>query len=99
MRDVTRKIIQVANEAVTEDELHSDMIVVWGQYIAHDLAFTPQSISRPSFLGEVVDCQLACKNQNPCFPIQVPFKHYFEKRNYFYFIGETVYLDAQEITD
>ncbi|XP_053142008.1 thyroid peroxidase [Hemicordylus capensis] len=70
VREVTRNIIESSNEAVTDDKLHSDILVVWGQYIAHDLAFTPQSVNRPSFLGEI-DCQLTCENQNPCFPIQV----------------------------
>ncbi|XP_062981549.1 thyroid peroxidase [Elgaria multicarinata webbii] len=70
VREVTRNIIEVPNEAVTEDELHSDIIIVWGQYIDHDLAFTPQSVNRLSFLGEV-DCQLTCENRNLCFPIQI----------------------------
>ncbi|XP_060128253.1 thyroid peroxidase [Zootoca vivipara] len=70
VREVTRNIIEVSNEAVTEDERHSDMITVWGQYISHDLAFTPQSVNRPSSLEEA-DCQLTCENRSPCFPIQV----------------------------
>ncbi|KAJ7341754.1 hypothetical protein JRQ81_006605 [Phrynocephalus forsythii] len=70
VRDVTRKIIEVSNEAVTEDNLYSDMITAWGQYIDHDLAFTPQSINQPNSPG-AADCQLTCENQNPCFPIQV----------------------------
>ncbi|KAF7247613.1 Thyroid peroxidase [Varanus komodoensis] len=53
VREVTRKIIEVSNEDVTEDELHSEIIIVWGQYIDHDLAFTPQSGNRLSFQGEV----------------------------------------------
>uniref|UniRef100_A0A8D2IIV4 Thyroid peroxidase n=1 Tax=Varanus komodoensis TaxID=61221 RepID=A0A8D2IIV4_VARKO len=69
VREVTRKIIEVSNEDVTEDELHSEIIIVWGQYIDHDLAFTPQSGNRLSFQGEV-NCQLTCENQDPCFPIQ-----------------------------
>ncbi|XP_060628173.2 thyroid peroxidase [Anolis sagrei] len=70
VREVTRTIIEVSNEAVTEDEQYSDMITVWGQYIDHDLAFTPQSINRPPILGEA-DCSMTCENRNPCFPIQV----------------------------
>ncbi|XP_060118309.1 thyroid peroxidase [Heteronotia binoei] len=73
VREVTRKIIEASNEAVTEDELHSDIFTVWGQYIDHDLSFTPQSTNQPSLLGEV-DCQKTCENQNPCFPIQLPSK-------------------------
>ncbi|XP_077165967.1 thyroid peroxidase [Paroedura picta] len=70
VREVTRKIIEASNEAVTEDELHSDIFIAWGQYIDHDLVFTPQSTNQPSLVGEV-DCRKTCENQSPCFPIQV----------------------------
>ncbi|KAM3856392.1 thyroid peroxidase [Vipera latastei] len=70
VREVTRKVIEASNEAVTEDKLYSDLIMVWGQYIAHDFAFTPQ---RLSFQG-APNCQMTCANQNPCFPIQI-FPH------------------------
>uniref|UniRef100_A0A8C4JPC1 Thyroid peroxidase n=1 Tax=Dromaius novaehollandiae TaxID=8790 RepID=A0A8C4JPC1_DRONO len=70
VREVTRKIIHASNEAVTEDNLYSDIIMAWGQYIDHDIAFTPQSTSRTTFLTGV-ECQRTCENQNPCFPIQI----------------------------
>ncbi|KFU90810.1 Thyroid peroxidase [Chaetura pelagica] len=70
VREVTRKIIHASNEAVTEDNLYSDIIMVWGQYIDHDIAFTPQSTSRTTFLNRV-ECQMSCEKQNPCFPIKV----------------------------
>ncbi|XP_048364599.1 thyroid peroxidase isoform X1 [Sphaerodactylus townsendi] len=70
VHEVTRKIIEASNEAVTEDELHTDIFIVWGQYIDHDLAFTPQSTNQRSLPGEV-DCEKTCENQNSCFPIQV----------------------------
>ncbi|XP_021248220.1 thyroid peroxidase isoform X1 [Numida meleagris] len=70
VREVTRKIIHASNEAVTEDNLYSDIIMVWGQYIDHDISFTPQSISRTSFLTGM-DCQMTCEKQNPCFPIKI----------------------------
>ncbi|XP_045404914.1 thyroid peroxidase isoform X1 [Lemur catta] len=71
VREVTRQVIQAPNEAVTEDDRYSDLLTAWGQYIDHDVAFTPQSSSRATFWGGV-DCQLTCENQNPCFPIQLP---------------------------
>ncbi|KAM9201478.1 thyroid peroxidase [Dugong dugon] len=75
VREVTRQVIQVSNEAVTEDDQYSDLLMVWGQYIDHDIAFTPQSTSKAAFWGGI-DCQLTCENQNPCFPIQqVPFNN------------------------
>lgn len=70
VREVTRHLIQVSNEAVTEDDQYSDFLTVWGQYIDHDIALTPQSTSTTAFWGGG-DCQLTCENQNPCFPIQV----------------------------
>ncbi|XP_004709888.1 thyroid peroxidase [Echinops telfairi] len=73
VREVTRQIIQVSNEAVTEDGQYSDLLMVWGQYIDHDIAFTPQSTSKAAFWGGI-DCQLTCVNQNPCFPIQLPLQ-------------------------
>nr|AIY27455.1 thyroid peroxidase [Fukomys anselli] len=65
VREVTRQVIQVPNEAVTEDTQYSDFLTAWGQYIDHDMALTPQSTA-------AADCQLSCKNQSPCFPIQLP---------------------------
>ncbi|XP_064304710.1 thyroid peroxidase isoform X2 [Phalacrocorax carbo] len=70
VREVTKKIIHASNEAVTEDNLYSDIIMVWGQYIDHDIAFTPQSTSRTAFLTGT-ECQMTCEKQNPCFPIKV----------------------------
>ncbi|XP_012666046.1 thyroid peroxidase isoform X3 [Otolemur garnettii] len=70
VREVTREVIQVSNEAVTEDDQYSDLLTVWGQYIAHDLALTPQSTSRAAF-GGGADCLLTCENRSPCFPIQI----------------------------
>ncbi|XP_004868411.3 thyroid peroxidase isoform X1 [Heterocephalus glaber] len=65
VREVTQKVIQVPNEAVTEDAQYSDFLTVWGQYIGHDMALTPQSTAG-------ADCQLTCENRSPCFPIQLP---------------------------
>lgn len=70
VREVTRQVIQVSNEAVTEDDQYSDLLTAWGQYIDHDIAFTPQSTSRAAFRGGA-DCQLTCETRSPCFPIQV----------------------------
>ena len=72
VREVTRRILHASNEAVTDDDLYSDLLTAWGQYIDHDIAFTPQSTG-PSAPGMGADCQLTCKPQSPCFPIQVGF--------------------------
>lgn len=75
VREVTTQVIEVPNQAVTDDEHYSDLLTVWGQYISHDIAFTPQSTSKAPF-GGGADCQLTCENQNPCFPVQVGFSHF-----------------------
>lgn len=80
VREVTRHVIQVSNEVVTDDDRYSDLLMAWGQYIDHDIAFTPQSTSKAAF-GGGADCQVTCENQNPCFPIQVSFR----KRFYVYY--------------
>ncbi|KAK1333318.1 hypothetical protein QTO34_006859 [Cnephaeus nilssonii] len=70
VREVTRQVLQVANEVVREDGQYSDLLTAWGQYIAHDMAFTPQDISQAALGGGA--CQPACENRSPCFPIQLP---------------------------
>ncbi|KAB0405651.1 hypothetical protein E2I00_011902 [Balaenoptera physalus] len=70
VREVSRQVIHVSNEAVTEDGQYSDLLMAWGQYIDHDMAFTPQSASLAAF-GGGADCQQTCENRSPCFPIQV----------------------------
>ncbi|XP_078256164.1 thyroid peroxidase [Rhinoraja longicauda] len=72
VREVTNKILRMANKTkLAEDSLYSHILVEWGQYIDHDFAFTPQSVSQTAFHGGV-DCKNMCQNLNPCFPIKVP---------------------------
>uniref|UniRef100_A0A8B9XZR1 Thyroid peroxidase n=1 Tax=Bos mutus grunniens TaxID=30521 RepID=A0A8B9XZR1_BOSMU len=71
VREVTRRIIHASNEAVTGDDRYSDLLTAWGQYIDHDIAFTPQSAA-PSAPWVGADCQLTCEPRSPCFPIQLP---------------------------
>lgn len=70
VRDVTKQVIQVSNEAVTEDDQYSDFLTVWGQYIDHDMALTPQSTSPAASWGGA-NCLQTCEIRGPCFPIQV----------------------------
>ncbi|XP_069870768.1 thyroid peroxidase [Dipodomys merriami] len=64
VREVSRLVIRASNSAVREDDQYSDFLTAWGQYIAHDVALTPQSAG-----GE--DCGRTCENRSPCFPIQL----------------------------
>ncbi|XP_077395637.1 thyroid peroxidase [Festucalex cinctus] len=61
-KEVSKKIMESSIKC--EDDAYSHMLVEWGQYIDHDITFTPQSPGKP---GD--DC-LNCQNVNPCFPIQ-----------------------------
>ncbi|KAM8953226.1 thyroid peroxidase [Pelodytes ibericus] len=70
VREVTKKIIHASNNAFKEDDLYSHIIIEWGQYMDHDIAFTPQSLGKASTSLEV-DCKSTCENQNPCYPIKV----------------------------
>ena len=48
----------------SKDQAYSMLLVEWGQYLIHDIAFTPQSTG-------LWDCLSTCENLHPCFPIQV----------------------------
>ncbi|XP_037382809.1 LOW QUALITY PROTEIN: thyroid peroxidase [Talpa occidentalis] len=71
VRRVSRELVQVPNEAVTEDGQYADLLTAWGQYISHDVAFTPQSASAAAF-GGGPGCRRTCAHRSPCFPIQLP---------------------------
>lgn len=46
-----------------DDDIYSHMLVEWGQYIDHDISFTPQT--------SATECLTTCRNVHLCFPIQV----------------------------
>uniref|UniRef100_H2Z0Z3 EGF-like calcium-binding domain-containing protein n=1 Tax=Ciona savignyi TaxID=51511 RepID=H2Z0Z3_CIOSA len=71
VRQVSNEIMNTSNTDVTGDSTYSHMLVVWGQYIDHDIDFTPQSLSTSTFQG-LTDCSKTCINESPCYPIQVP---------------------------
>ncbi|XP_055027423.2 thyroid peroxidase [Misgurnus anguillicaudatus] len=70
VRDVSEKLMHSSNVPVLEDNLYSQMLVDWGQYIDHDISFTPQSSSQMAFT-DGLNCLHTCRNANPCFPIQI----------------------------
>jgi hypothetical protein len=47
------------------------MFMQWGQFIDHDLDFTPEPAARASFLTGL-NCETSCLQQPPCFPLKVP---------------------------
>ncbi|XP_044231397.1 thyroid peroxidase [Thunnus albacares] len=66
-REVSKKILRSSFKH--EDDAYSQLLVEWGQYIDHDITFTPQSTANTAFwTGE--DCLNTCENVHPCFPIE-----------------------------
>lgn len=67
VRQVSKEILRSCSKP--NDNSFSQMLVEWGQYIDHDITFTPQSTgSAMSMSG--VDCLNTCENVHPCFPIK-----------------------------
>ncbi|XP_070403291.1 thyroid peroxidase isoform X1 [Nothobranchius furzeri] len=66
-RRVSREII--SSSCKRADEEYTQLLVDWGQYIDHDISFTPQSSSSTAAWTDV-DCYNTCENVHPCFPIQ-----------------------------
>uniref|UniRef100_A0A8C5PEB3 Thyroid peroxidase n=1 Tax=Leptobrachium leishanense TaxID=445787 RepID=A0A8C5PEB3_9ANUR len=74
VREVSKQIIRASNKVSKEDYLYSHIIIEWGQYIDHDIAFTPQSISRGALpVTWQADCKSTCEKLNPCYPIMVKY--------------------------
>uniref|UniRef100_A0A8C6PTE9 Thyroid peroxidase n=1 Tax=Nothobranchius furzeri TaxID=105023 RepID=A0A8C6PTE9_NOTFU len=67
-RRVSREII--SSSCKRADEEYTQLLVDWGQYIDHDISFTPQSSSSTAAWTDV-DCYNTCENVHPCFPIQI----------------------------
>ncbi|XP_070556082.1 peroxidasin-like [Ptychodera flava] len=60
-----------STHTVTNDDDLSDFVMLWGQFLDHDLDLTPQSPSSVAF-KDGVKCSDTCENSAPCFSIPVP---------------------------
>lgn len=63
VRDISKNVVSSSSKAA--DDIYSEMMVEWGQFLDHGVTFTPQSSS--------MDCLTTCDNVHPCFPIEVSF--------------------------
>ncbi|KAK7488478.1 hypothetical protein BaRGS_00020263, partial [Batillaria attramentaria] len=61
----------MATPHITNDDLHTHMLMQWGQFLDHDLDLSPQAISFSRF-SDGTRCNETCENTNPCYPIPVP---------------------------
>uniref|UniRef100_A0A3Q3M4I4 Uncharacterized protein n=1 Tax=Mastacembelus armatus TaxID=205130 RepID=A0A3Q3M4I4_9TELE len=66
-REVSKKILRSSSQS--KEDIYSHLLVEWGQYIDHDITFTPQSTGSAAFWTGM-DCLNTCENVHPCFPIE-----------------------------
>ncbi|XP_023794784.1 eosinophil peroxidase-like isoform X1 [Cyanistes caeruleus] len=71
VRQVSNEIVRFPPEQLQMDQQRSLMFMQWGQFIDHDLDFSPETPARVPFRGEA-DCDTSCAKEPPCFPIQIP---------------------------
>ncbi|KAM9001009.1 eosinophil peroxidase isoform X1 [Sarcophilus harrisii] len=71
VRDVSNQIVRFPEGRVTLDQERALMFMQWGQFIDHDLDFSPESLARVAFTRGI-DCERSCARIIPCFPIQIP---------------------------
>ena len=68
-REISFKLM--STEEVSADEHYTHYLMQWGQFVDHDLDFSPMAVSNARF-SDGRFCNETCDNQAPCFPIPVP---------------------------
>ncbi|RMC10921.1 hypothetical protein DUI87_12634 [Hirundo rustica rustica] len=77
VRQVSNEIVRFPPEQLWMDQQRSLMFMQWGQFIDHDLDFSPETPARIPFGGET-GCDTSCAKEPPCFPIQVLAASFFQ---------------------
>lgn len=81
VRKVSNEIVRFPPEQLKMDQQRSLMFMQWGQFIDHDLDFSPDTPARVTFSGKE-DCDTSCVKQPPCFPIEVQPAFFLQGRGY-----------------
>ncbi|XP_068594902.1 eosinophil peroxidase-like [Brachionichthys hirsutus] len=71
VREVSNRILQTANDRIRNDPDFSFMLVLFAQWVDHDLTLAPHTPVIRSF-NKGIDCDRTCDRTEPCFPIQIP---------------------------
>ncbi|XP_016102716.1 eosinophil peroxidase-like isoform X1 [Sinocyclocheilus grahami] len=71
VRLVSNRILSTADADIESDREFTFMLTIFGQWVDHDLTFTPSSPSIRSF-SNGLDCDESCERSEPCFPIPAP---------------------------
>ncbi|XP_067864219.1 eosinophil peroxidase-like isoform X2 [Heptranchias perlo] len=71
VREVSNKILKASSKNIISDSEWSQVFVQWGQWINHEITFTPVSGSLHTF-SDGINCESSCVQRSPCFPIKVP---------------------------
>ncbi len=70
VRLVSNRILSTADADIESDREFTFMLTIFGQWVDHDLTFTPTSPSIRSF-SYGINCDESCERSEPCFPIPV----------------------------
>nr|XP_057926969.1 eosinophil peroxidase-like isoform X2 [Doryrhamphus excisus] len=71
VREVSNRILTTPINDVVSDQMFSHLLTTFGQWMDHDLTFTPHSPVIRSF-SNGLDCDESCERTEPCFPIEIP---------------------------
>lgn len=73
-----RAISQAAHPEVQDQFFYTHMVMAWGQYVNHDITFTPKS--QPQYKDGVIDCCRSVSDDSQlhpqCFPIRLAANDY-----------------------